>query len=405
MRVLFLNGRLSERGGANRWLLGMLARLQSEVETLLAVGYRDRDFPAAEEGRIGAWVRLKGLDSRGLGEVRPPNAGLRRVVDEFRPDVIHANDVVDPDLLQGVADSGRGMQTVQDHRFFCPGRGKVDAEDQRCADPMGDGCSRCFDDADYGRRVIELTQRRRDALLRMRRAAVLSRYMADELIAVGLSPRRVIRIPPFVDRLPVDGKGDAAAGEFHLMAGRLSAHKGVHVALEAARRLGGGLPLVIAGDGPLADVVRSAARTSEGRVRFVGWADRDALADLFRRARSLWLPALWAEPFGIVGLEAMSRGVPVIASDGGGVRDWLVDGETGFAVEPGSAEQLARAADRLAADPSLAGEMGQRGIERAARQFDARAITRQLLDVYADFAACGRRPPPSPLLGKEGEHQ
>ena len=67
MRLLLLNSRLSERGGADRWLLGILARLQQHVQTLLAVGYEDSNLPATERDRVGAWRRLKGLDSRGLG--------------------------------------------------------------------------------------------------------------------------------------------------------------------------------------------------------------------------------------------------------------------------------------------------------------------------------------------------
>jgi glycosyltransferase involved in cell wall biosynthesis len=153
--------------------------------------------------------------------------------------------------------------------------------------------------------------------------------------------------------------------------------------LAAARELRGGLPLVVAGDGPLADAVREEAR-GNARVRFVDWVDRCGLGDLLSRARSLWLPGIWAEPFGIVGLEALACGVPVIASLAGGVSDWLRDGENGLAVEVGSTTGLAQAADRLARDPSLARALGERGREQVARDFAPESLMRSLRSVHRE---------------------
>jgi glycosyltransferase involved in cell wall biosynthesis len=175
------------------------------------------------------------------------------------------------------------------------------------------------------------------------------------------------------------------------LAGRLSEHKGVRVALAAARALRSDLPLVVAGDGPLAEVVREEARRPATRVRFAGWADRRALGDLLGRARSLWLPSLWAEPFGIAGLEALACGVPVVASDGGGVADWLSHDENGLAAKAGSAADLARAADRLACDPDLARALGERGRERVAREFEPASLMRRLRDVYAEVIGADRQ--------------
>lgn len=388
MRVLLLNARLSERGGADRWLLGVLARLQGTVETLLAVGYEDRALPDAERERVGRVARIKGLDAGGLGrDGHGAAVELRRRIEAFRPDVVHVNDVTDPDVLDVVAASGRGMQTVQDHRFFCPGRGKVDLEDRACHDPMGESCLRCFADAAYGRKRIELTARRLRALGAMRRIIVLSRFMAAELRAAGVPAERIVRIAPFVDGVTSTGDDGAGQGEYHLLAARLAEHKGVRIALAAAGALGCDLPLVVAGDGPLAELVRQEASRSGGRLRFAGWADRCQLAELLAGALSFWLPSMWAEPFGIAGLEASALGVPVIASAGGGVSDWLADGANGLLVEPGSAAELAGAADRLAADRDFARALGQSGRERVARDFRPEPLMRQLVDVYAELNA------------------
>jgi hypothetical protein len=65
---------------------------------------------------------------------------LQSLIEEFAPDVVHANDVTQPHLLEIVAAWNRGVVTVQDHRFFCPGQGKVDLDDVACREPMGETC-------------------------------------------------------------------------------------------------------------------------------------------------------------------------------------------------------------------------------------------------------------------------
>ena len=380
MRVLLLNSRLSDRGGADRWLLGVLKRLQGRIETLAAVGYLDRALPAAELQRAGPWVRVKGLDRSGLGRRGGQGAlaGLRATLESFDPQVVHVNDVTDPDLLALVAGTGRGVMTVQDHRVFCPGRGKLNSADQPCQQPAGEACEACFDDPAYGRTMLALTRRRAAAVAGMARVTVLSRYMAEQLTGAGVPRARIQRLPPFVDSI---GRGEPPAGEgYHLLAGRLVQHKGVQVALEAASLLREALPLVVAGHGPLAPQVAQAAAGQ--RVRQVGWAHREAMGALLRGARTLWLPSLWAEPFGIVGLEALWCGVPVIASRVGGVTDWLVPQVNGLLVAPGCARELAAAADRLAADAALARRMGHQGQQMVRRDHDPEQLMLRLLEIY-----------------------
>lgn len=393
MRVLLLNSRLSNRGGAHRWLLDVLGRLQGWAETRLAVGSVDHRLPRQEMERIGPWSRVKGLDRTGL-RGRGAEASARRLREEiatFRPDVVHVNDVVDPDLLDLIADSGRALMMVQDHRVFCPGRGKVDAAGALCQELLGEGCARCFDDASYGQLLLDLTRRRLQAVARMSCLTVLSGYMGQELAAAGVPARKILCLPPSVEPMGQAGAAPMATppGGYHLLAGRLSAHKGVEVAWQAARSTG--LPLVVAGDGPMAGQVAQQAQQGDSNLFFHGWADRGTLGPLLAGARSLWLPSLWAEPFGIVGLEALSMGVPVVASDVGGVRDWLVSEHSGLLVPPGSPEELSRAAGRLGDDPSLAARLGRNGQRRVARDFAPQRQVGRLLKIYQQIS-CRRGP-------------
>jgi len=105
-----------------------------------------------------------------------------------------------------------------------------------------------------------------------------------------------------------------------LFVGRLVEAKGVRDAVEAWRRSGVDLPLVVAGTGPLRAQLASWAGERDGpAIEVLGWVDRDLLSRLYRRARALLMPSRWQEPFGIAGLEALSFGVPVVAWEAGGI--------------------------------------------------------------------------------------
>lgn len=108
-----------------------------------------------------------------------------------------------------------------------------------------------------------------------------------------------------------------------LFVGRLAEAKGVREAVRAWRRSEVELPLVVAGTGPLrAELEAEAAKGASPALEVLGWVDRERLSALYQRARALLLPSRWQEPFGIVGIEAMSFGVPVVAFESGGVTEW-----------------------------------------------------------------------------------
>ncbi|MBI4798866.1 MAG: glycosyltransferase family 4 protein [Desulfarculus sp.] len=385
LRVLMLHERLSARGGADRHLLAILHHLPGRASTLLAVGHDDGSLPPEERPGLGAWIRLKGLERGGLS----PRGGqaallrLQELIAAWRPEVIHLHNVMDPALMETAAATGRALMTVQDHRVFCPGLGKLTPTGAICPAPLGQGCLACFQDQDYGQRLLDLTRRRLAALADLRLVLVLSRYMAAELMAVGLAPQRIEVLPPFVQGLEPPAQPQAQT--HHLLACRLVERKGVLKACESAVLPRDDLPLVVAGDGPLAPEVARLATAHPERLRYVGWAGRDQMGRLLAGAASLWLPSLWAEPFGIAGLEALALGVPVAASRVGGVGDWLLDGVNGLLLPPGDAPALARAALRLAGPEGR--RLGAAGAAGVAAHFGHNELMERLLTHYRQVAA------------------
>ena len=180
-------------------------------------------------------------------------------------------------------------------------------------------CVSCFEDAAYFEEIHALTERRLAAARRhapdgavplhaggaggggraRRRACTSCRRSCWTSI-----PRRRPRARPCV-----------------LFVGRLVEAKGVWDAVEAWRQSGLELPLVLVGDGAAARA-SGGVRARHERIEITGWLDRRALSGVYARAQALLLPSRWQEPFGIVGLEALTFGVPVAAWESGGVGEW-----------------------------------------------------------------------------------
>ena len=306
MRILHVAERLSDRGGAYTWLLGIVEALRARHDVALAVG---QDDGTAHPCRV--FVRT-GLASR---------TAARFELDDLAAtaDVIHLHNVMNPALLEWATARPNTLLTVQDHRLLCPGRGKWTLEGEVCRRPLArELCGSCFEDAAYFGEIHALTERRLAAARRMP-LTVLSRYMREELVAAGVPPARVHVVPPFV--LDLDPGAPPSGPPCVLFVGRLVEAKGVWEAVDAWRRSGLDLPLVLVGTGPLRDRLEASLRGHE-RVEITGWLDRRALSGVYARAHALLLPSRWQEPFGIVGLEALTFGVPVAAWESGGVGEW-----------------------------------------------------------------------------------
>jgi len=303
VRILYLADRLSARGGADLYLAGLLAAQADRHELLLAVGGEDGT------GRASCpVVRVQGLGDRTRCEIE-----LDSLLRNHAPDIVHVHNVVNPAVLEWAA-GRRALVTVQDHRFFCPGRGKWTADGEACAATMGiDSCEKCFTDREYFHAIHSLTVERLAALKRLP-VTVLSSYMRRELVDAGVPADRIHVVPPFVHGLDRDLAANTRSCV--LFVGRLVAAKGPHEAVAAWRRSGVELPLRFVGTGPLRRELEAQG------FEVCGWLPHERMASCYRSAAALLMPSRWQEPFGIAGLEALTLGTPVVAWDSGGIREW-----------------------------------------------------------------------------------
>jgi glycogen synthase len=207
----------------------------------------------------------------------------------------------------------------------------------------------------------------RALLRRVRVVLAVSTALAEEAQALGA---RDVRVVPNGVTVPAEVGAEAEPPEI-LFAGRLSPEKGILELVEAAR----GHTLVVAGDGPLQPQVPQAR----------GWLARDELERLYARAAVVACPS-YREGFGVVCAEAMAHGRAVVASDVGGLRDLVVDGETGLLVPPRDVAALRAALERLLADDELRRRLGAPARERVRSYCSWETVTDSVLAAYADVS-------------------
>jgi len=229
------------------------------------------------------------------------------------------------------------------------------------------------------------------AARRSDRVVAISTYTAAELRELADVPIEVI---PYTTSLPDPPALPRTVGGAPtvLFVGRLVERKGVNYLIEAMGLLRDTARLVIVGDGPERPKLEAAARRLgiADRIEFRGKVSSTELQAAYARAGAFVLPSVFdargdTEGLGVVALEAMNYGTPVVASRIGGIPDVVEDGVTGLLVPPGDAAALAAALRRLRDEPDLARKLGDAGRRRLREQFSWEAITARWEAVYSSL--------------------
>jgi glycosyltransferase involved in cell wall biosynthesis len=204
----------------------------------------------------------------------------------------------------------------------------------------------------------------------------------------GLPWVGVIPNPIDLSRWPLAPHKD----DYVLWMGRMTEGKGAHRAIDVARRAD--VPLVIAG--PVQDGQREffdaeiAPHLDGDRVRYTDEVGGARKRELFARARALLMPIRWPEPFGMVMIEAMACGTPVVAFREGSAPEVVVHGESGFLVDDEA--EMAAALDRLGElDPA-------RCRATVEARFDVDVVARAYEDAYRRVIAAARPERPVPTI-------
>jgi glycogen(starch) synthase len=335
--------------------------------------------------RVGSAVgRLPGLHQDPRRPFHPPVADpvvrrhVARLLAHEQPDVVHAHNW----MVQSVPPGRHGVVlTAHDYALACPKRTLLDDAGAICDGPALRRCAPCSV-AQYGPAkavAIDVATR-----IGRRTLSVDAVVAVSEAVAAAVRPRvraPVRVIPNFVPSglgeapgLPVPGLPD---GPFAFFAGDVAPHKGAEVLRRAWQ------------DRPPCPLVVASLRGGELRgssVVAVGTLTPGQMATAWRQASVAVVPSQWADPCPTVALEALTFGVPVVASAVGGLTDILAGGRHGILVPPGDPVALRAAVATVVDNPARHRVMAD-AARCHARRYAASAVVPQLVELYRQVVA------------------
>lgn len=395
-----LSHALAERGHhvavATLWQRGLA---EFELDGGVAV-YRLRGL-----AQRAAWL-YKDNERRHAPPLPDPETtwGLRAVLQREQPQIVHAHNwLIHSYLPLAPLHVARLVVSLHDYSLVCVQK-RLMRFDAPCDGP---GLRKCLECAGhhyggskgsvtyFGNLAMSAWERRAvDLFLPVSKAVaqgnrldedglpyqVIPNLLSEKLIAENGSAQDTATtalIEPELDRLP--------AGDFLLFVGDVSADKGALLLLAAYRKLQASAAELPAGLPPLVIIGRRFEGTADELptgVIALGRIPHAAVMEAWRRCTIALAPSVWAEPFGIVALEAMVAGKPLVASNTGGLADTVVHGETGLLVPPGDVDALAGGIRQLLKDPELRARLGHAAAQRAA-EYRASNVAQSVERAYA----------------------
>lgn len=385
MRVLQVHNTYRYRGGEDVVVERERALLQSQgdqVETFQLENHTLK--PGIEAAVSTVWSR---------GSYRALQSEIRR----FKPEVVHFHNTLPRVSPSGYyAASGLDVpvvQTLHNFRMACPS-GLLFRNGRICEDCIGRRFAapavmhRCYRDSIAATAAVAV-------MLTIHRTVGTYDQAVDAYVALtdfsrglfarhGLPTDRLHVKPNF--SMDSDGPGDGAGG-FALFVGRLSAEKGIETLLKAWREHNPGLPLLIAGDGPMRILVEDACQQPGGAIRYLGQVTAHHAADLMRSATMVLFPSEWYETFGLTMIEAYAAGTPVVASRMGTMQCLVEDRRTGRHFAPGDAADLSATVRALIDSPDELASMRIAARAEWERHYSPQANYPKLREVYKAAAA------------------
>ena len=386
MKLLFVHQHLGAFGGAEANILltaSELSRRGHEVGLLYGGGTGKNE---------AAWHEIF-HKSFALGS-EPSSPRIREVCQQFEPDLIYVHKLDQLSALESLLRINTPVvRMVHDHDLYCMRSYKYNYFTRSictrkaslyCVFP----CMASLGRNRQGRFPLKWNSyRAKQKELRLnrqcRRFIVYSEYARQELVRNGFAAEKIhIHVPI---RCWEDGPvSSLSERNLILFAGQIIRGKGVDLLLHALSRLTIPFECVILGEGNHRPYCEQLCRRLglNDRVRFAGFVPQEQMKEYFLQSSVFAVSSVWPEPFGMVGPEAMRYGLPVVAFDAGGIREWLIDGENGYLVPWMDTDRFAARLQELLRDKNLARDMGRRGQERVNATYTASSQVDRLEQIF-----------------------
>jgi glycosyltransferase involved in cell wall biosynthesis len=372
MKILMVHNAYQQRGGEDAVFAAEAQMLAAHGHTI--VKYERHNDELRDRGRLaGISMGIKTIWA--FDSYRT----LSETLDRERPDIAQFYNtfpLVSPAAYHACEKAGVPVvQSLQNYRLICPSATLLrdggiceSCVTRRVAWPgVVHGCYRGSRAATAAVAAMLAVHRAMGTWREKVSAYVATTQFAKEKFCGGGLPADRVFVKP---NSVYPGPGvKVGAGQYALYVGRLAAEKGIEVLLAAWGRLGGQIPLRLAGHGPLSEYLASRIDRAELQgAEFVGSVPTPEVFRLLLNARFLVFPSIWFEGFPITIVEALASGVPVVASRLGAMEEIIEDHRTGLHFKSGDPEDLAAKVEWAWTHPKEMEEMGR----AARREYEAK---------------------------------
>ena len=376
MRLLFVHERIGALGGAEANIL-LTAREMLRRGHSVGLAHGDASGSSSD----AEWLQVF-AERFPLGEIAGAEA-LNQALTQFQPDIVYLHKFSELPVLQTLVLCSRPViRMVHDHDLYCMRSYKYHFFSRRictraasayCVFPCGASVARGTGTR-FPIRWVSYRAKLREiaANKKFDRLVVATDYMRTELLRNGFSQNRIeihAPVPRATKSLVAPSFGSR---NLIVYSGQIIRGKGVDVLLESLARVKSPFECVILGDGSQRPYCERLSRRLglENRVHFEGFVPQSRITDFYRDASLSVMSSVWPEPFGASGLEAMRCGLPVVAFDAGGIREWLLDGVNGFLAPWMDRDAFAGNVDALLRDKALARRLGESGRQMVDEHFN-----------------------------------
>ena len=325
-----------------------------------------------------------------------PMVDLARQVEEIKPDLIYVHRLSGGKQLEELI--GTKIPVIRffhDHKLFCLREHKYTTlRHKTCVKPIGYNCYSClgFINRKDGLPLVRLRRlsefvKEQTVNKKLAGFIVGSDYMKKHLIAHSFDGGKI-----FVNPLYTTDKKTVSQSERKnfLFAGQLVRGKGLDCLLNAFAGLNTSHKLIICGSGRQEQKYRQLADklSLQEKIVWKGKLPSKQLNELYASSICAVMPSISPETFGLSGLEAMSNSTAVIASDVGGISQWLQDGVNGYLVPSGDSIALRGAMQRIADNTDIAKQLGAGGRKIFEAKFQPQAHIDKLIEIFSNFTNC-----------------
>ncbi len=397
MKIMMLSDLYAPfQGGIETHVESLSNQLRERGHEVFVCTIGRRDLPDYEEKNGVRIYRLDGLFQKipflfkdPTRRWHPPardwlvSKRLAKIIERERPDIIHAHGW----MVYSVLPLKKGFKiplvyTMHDYRLFCP-KMLLLREDTICDQPSLANCIPCIRN-DYGlpRALASYygVRANRDELRHVDIFIAVSDFVKETYEKrLRLEGIKILTIPNFYDTKShsEQNKVDFLPDDFMLFVGWLMPHKGINVLIEAYRKLNTKTKLLLIG------IEHPDYRyESMENIRVIKTAPHYVVMAAMSKCRFAIFPSICPESAPTVALEAMSRKKAIVASSIGGLKEAVVDGETGILVPPGNPERLSEVLSFLLKNPEVASKMGESGYNKLIENYSADAAIPKVIDVY-----------------------